>query len=75
LLSNRLSGIDGTTTRTIALTGLAGSTAYNAELYNGWYAQTYSAEAKSAATDPFAGTSANNNHPNWTEGVEQAVLR
>jgi hypothetical protein len=75
LLSDRLIGDDGTITRTITLTGLAAYTAYNVVLYNGWYAQTYSADGQSAATDPVSGISANNNYPSWTENVEYAVLR
>ena len=75
LLSDRLIGVDGTTNRTIMLTGLSANSTYNVVLYNGWYAQTYSADGQSADTDPVSDISANNNYPSWTEGVEYAVLR
>jgi hypothetical protein len=76
LLADRLYGSNASQSQTITITGLSASTAYNVALYNGFYAQTYSANRGSVTgtTDPVAGNSANSDYPNWSEGVEYAVL-
>lgn len=76
LLADRLwiDSPDNASAQTITFTGLTANSAYNLVLYNGFYAQTYSANGQSASTDPFAASSANNDFPNWTSGIEYATL-
>ncbi len=74
LLADRLYGTDALQPQTITLTGLTANSAFDLILYNGFYAQTHSANGQSATTEPIAASSANNDFPNWTSGVEYATL-
>ena len=76
LLADRIYGSNnnGLGTETIVLSGLTPNSAYSVALYNGFYAQSYSVNGQSATTDPVAASSANNDFPNWTAGVEYALL-
>jgi hypothetical protein len=82
LLADRLwiDAPNNASAQTITFTGLTANSTYNLVLYNGFYAQTYSANGQSATTDPFAASSANNDiddifpEEGWTTGIEYATL-
>lgn len=76
LLADRLYGTDAFASQTITISGLTANSSYDIVLYNAFFAQTYSIDGQSisATTDPIAATSGNDNFPNWTQGVEYALL-
>ena len=75
LLADRLTGFpDGLVTRSITIIGLVENAAYDLVFYNGFYAQTYTADGQSVNIDPISASSANQNYLNWTEGDEYVRL-